>query len=264
MRATCARRHRAAFAARRAEDAMRACWPARVRELPIHIHIAEQIGEVQDCLALRGARPVEWLFDHAGGRALVPGACHASDRSETAQPRAQRCGRGLCPTTEANLGDGLFPLAGYLDARHARHRLGFAHLDLAGGRTALAGIRPAPDHGHRNIAARGQGVSVGETLWQAALQGGAQASGLPIGELHDGARADLIVLDESSPLLAARDSVRAGQLFVRRQHTAGARRDVRWRMGGAPFSSSRRGAHCRALSRQCYAARSGIGRLIAE
>ncbi|HEV2680338.1 MAG TPA: formimidoylglutamate deiminase, partial [Rhodanobacter sp.] len=60
--------------------------------------------------------------------------------------------------------------------------------------------------GHRNIAARAQGVSVGETLWRAALRGGAQASGLPVGELRSGARADLIVLDEMSPLLAARDT----------------------------------------------------------
>jgi formimidoylglutamate deiminase len=60
--------------------------------------------------------------------------------------------------------------------------------------------------GHRNVAARKQGISVGETLWRAALRGGAQASGLPIGELRNGARADLIVLDETSPLLAARDA----------------------------------------------------------
>jgi formimidoylglutamate deiminase len=59
---------------------------------------------------------------------------------------------------------------------------------------------------HRNVAARHPGDSVGETLWREALRGGAQASGMPIGELREGRRADLVVLDDASPLLAARDA----------------------------------------------------------
>jgi formimidoylglutamate deiminase len=59
---------------------------------------------------------------------------------------------------------------------------------------------------HRNIAARGESASVGQTLWQAALEGGAQAAGMPLGALQPGRRADLLVLDESAPLLAARDT----------------------------------------------------------
>jgi formimidoylglutamate deiminase len=183
-----------------ASDAAKAC--------PIHIHIAEQIGEVQDCLAIRGARPVEWLFDHAEVDArwcLV----HATHLTEAEAGRLAHSGAvaGLCPTTEANLGDGLFPLADYLDA----------HGTLGIGSDSHISISPVEElrwleygqrltTGHRNIAAREQGVSVGETLWRAALKGGAQASGMPIGELRDGARADLIVLDETSPLLAARDT----------------------------------------------------------
>jgi len=175
---------------------------------PIHIHIAEQIGEVQDCLATRGARPVEWLFDHADVDAhwcLV----HATHLTEAETARLARSGAvaGLCPTTEANLGDGLFPLAAYLDA----------HGTLGIGSDSHISISPVEElrwleygqrlsSGHRNVAAREQGASVGETLWRAALQGGAQASGLPIGELRNGARADMIVLDETAPLLAARDS----------------------------------------------------------
>ena len=58
---------------------------------------------------------------------------------------------------------------------------------------------------HRNVAAREPGASVGETLWRAALHGGTNASGMPQGTLQPGARADLIVLDDNSPLLAARD-----------------------------------------------------------
>ena len=92
---------------------------------PIHIHIAEQIGEVQDCLATRGARPVEWLFDHApvDRRWCLVHATHLTD-AETQQIARSGAIAGLCPTTEANLGDGLFPLAHYLDAKE----IGRAHV----------------------------------------------------------------------------------------------------------------------------------------
>jgi formimidoylglutamate deiminase len=180
-----------------ASDAAKAC--------PIHIHIAEQVGEVQDCLAIRGARPVEWLFDHAQVDArwcLV----HATHLTEAEAERLAHSGAvaGLCPTTEANLGDGLFPLVDYLDAHGIGSDSQISISPVEELRWLEYGQRLTT--GHRNIAARGQGISVGETLWRAALKGGAQASGLPIGELRDGARADLIVLDETSPLLAARDT----------------------------------------------------------
>jgi len=175
---------------------------------PIHIHVAEQIGEVQDCLALRGARPVEWLLDNAevDERWCLVHATHLTD-GETTRLAESRAVAGLCPTTEANLGDGLFPLADYLDAGG---RLGIgsdSHISIS----PIEELRWL-EYGqrlvsrHRNIGARHPGASVGETLWRAALSGGAQASGLPIGELRDGARADLLVLDENSPLLAARDT----------------------------------------------------------
>jgi len=175
---------------------------------PIHIHIAEQIGEVQDCLATRGARPVEWLFDHAEVDArwcLV----HATHLTEAEAARIARSGAvaGLCPTTEANLGDGLFPLADYLDAAGVLGIGSDSHISIS----PVEELRWL-EYGqrlqtrHRNIAARHEGDSVGETLWRAALHGGAQASGLPVGELREDARADLIVLDETSPLLVARDA----------------------------------------------------------
>ncbi len=174
---------------------------------PVHIHIAEQIGEVQDCLATRGARPVEWLFEHAevDVRWCLVHATHLTE-AETAQIASSDAVVGLCPTTEANLGDGLFPLPAYL---HAGGTLGI-------GSDSHISISPVEElrwleYGqrlqtrHRNIAAQHPGDSVGETLWRAALRGGAQASGAPVGELSEGARADLIVLDDASPLLAARD-----------------------------------------------------------
>jgi formimidoylglutamate deiminase len=174
---------------------------------PIHIHIAEQIGEVQDCLALRGARPVEWLFDHVevDARWCLVHATHLT-AAETAQVAGSGAVAGLCPTTEANLGDGVFPLTPYLEAGGT----------LGIGSDSHVSVSPVEElrwleYGqrlqtrHRNIAARHPGDSVGDTLWRAALRGGAQAAGAAIGELRDGARADLIVLDDTSPLLAARD-----------------------------------------------------------
>jgi formimidoylglutamate deiminase len=174
---------------------------------PIHIHIAEQIGEVQDCLAMRGARPVEWLFDHAAvdARWCLVHATHLTD-AETSRLGRSGAVAGLCPTTEANLGDGLFPLAAYQDAGGTLGIGSDSHISISPVeelRWLEYGQRLATRH--RNIAARQAGDSVGETLWRAALRGGAQASGQPIGELREGARADLIVLDETSPLLAARD-----------------------------------------------------------
>ncbi|KGI77671.1 formimidoylglutamate deiminase [Oleiagrimonas soli] len=179
-----------------------------LKQGPIHIHIAEQIGEVQDCLAVRNARPVQWLLDHAAvdARWCLVHATHL-DRSEIARLAASGAVAGLCPTTEANLGDGLFPLAEYLDAGG---RLGI-------GSDSHISVSPKEDlrwleYGqrlrdrHRNIAARRRGASVGETLWQAATAGGAQAADMPLGACAEGRRADLLVLDDDAPQLAARDA----------------------------------------------------------
>jgi formimidoylglutamate deiminase len=181
--------------------------------MPIHIHIAEQTAEVEECIALRGARPVRWLLDHADvdARWCLVHATHL-DESEAASIARSGAVVGLCPTTEANLGDGLFPLAGYLDA----------YGTLGIGSDSHISVSPVEElrwleYGQRltarkrNVAARAAGASVGETLWKAAVQGGAQASGIaPSGE---GGGADpgsglghgLLVLDDASPLLAARD-----------------------------------------------------------
>ena len=122
---------------------------------------------------------------------------------------------GLCPTTEANLGDGLFPLTAYLEAGGALGIGSDSHISVSPVeelRWLEYGQRLATHH--RNIAARGPGGSVGERLWAAALAGGAQASGSPIGALVVGHRADLLVLDDASPLLAARDAASVIDSFL--------------------------------------------------
>ncbi|HET6906385.1 MAG TPA: formimidoylglutamate deiminase [Rhodanobacteraceae bacterium] len=180
----------------------------------IHIHIAEQTGEVEECVAMRGARPVRWLFDHADvdARWCLVHATHL-DAGEMAAIAKSGAVAGLCPTTEANLGDGLFPLAGYLDANGALGIGSDSHISVS----PVEELRWL-EYGQRlitrqrNIAARAAGASVGEILWQAALRGGAQASGIaPFGE---GARADLLVLDDQSPLLAARDESNVLDSFI--------------------------------------------------
>jgi formimidoylglutamate deiminase len=189
------------------EEAMRGLLATGVcRDMPVHIHIAEQIGEVQDCLAARGARPVEWLLDHADVDARWT-LVHATHLTAHETDRLAKTGAvaGLCPTTEANLGDGLFPLAAFIDAGG---RLGI-------GSDSHISVSPVEElrwleYGqrlvtrHRNVAARRPEESVGTALWQRALDGGAQAAGVDVGRLRVGSRADLLVLDDRSPLLAAR------------------------------------------------------------
>lgn len=173
--------------------------------MPIHIHIAEQIGEVQDCLAVRGTRPVQWLFDHADvdPRWCLVHATHLDDAEMRAIAKSGAVA-GLCPTTEANLGDGLFPLASYLAADGVLGIGSDSHISVSPVeelRWLEYGQRLVTRH--RNVAAREPGDSVGETLWNAALRGGRQAAGLS--RFEDTARRDFVVLDDASPLLAARD-----------------------------------------------------------
>ena len=181
---------------------------------PIHIHVAEQIGEVQDCLSLRNARPIEWLLDHApvDPRWCLVHATHMTDE-ETRRVADTGAVAGLCPTTEANLGDGLFPLKEYLQAGGAIGIGSDSHISVSPVeelRWLEYGQRLVTRH--RNIAVSESSNSVGETLWAESVFGGAQAAGAEIGVIEGGdpvtpqtaPRADLLVLDDTSPLLVAR------------------------------------------------------------
>ncbi|MBS0581964.1 MAG: formimidoylglutamate deiminase [Proteobacteria bacterium] len=175
--------------------------------MPVHIHIAEQIGEVQDCLALRNARPVEWLLDNmpVDARWCLVHATHMSAQ-ETQRLAQSGAVAGLCPTTEANLGDGLFPLKAYLDEDGAFGVGSDSHISVSPVeelRWLEYGQRLATRH--RNIAVSAANHSVGETLFGAALRGGARAAGVALGAIEAGKRADFVVLDEQSALLAGRD-----------------------------------------------------------
>jgi formimidoylglutamate deiminase len=209
------------------EEAMRVVLESGlVDTAPIHIHVAEQIGEVQDCLALRNARPVEWLLDHApvDGRWCLVHATHMT-AEETLGVAESGAVAGLCPTTEANLGDGLFPLNDYLQAGGALGIGSDSHISVS----PVEELRWL-EYGqrlitrHRCVAVSESSSSVGETLWAEALFGGAQAAGVEIGALEGGdpalqqaaPRADFLVLDDEAPLLAARnvDAVLDSFLFA--------------------------------------------------
>lgn len=184
--------------------------------MPIHIHIAEQIGEVQDCLAVRNARPIEWLLDHVSldSRWCLVHATHLDD-NELARLAATGATVGLCPTTEANLGDGLFPLKHWLDAGGIIGIGSDSHISVS----PIEELRWL-EYGqrlisrHRNISANDACKSTGNVLFSEALRGGTHASGMPVGAIVGGDaslpsvgnRADLLVLDELSPLLAGRDA----------------------------------------------------------
>ncbi|UXI67079.1 formimidoylglutamate deiminase [Tahibacter amnicola] len=183
-----------------------------VDDAPIHIHIAEQTAEVDDCLAVRGARPVQWLLDNApvDARWTLVHATHLDD-AEVRRLAESGAVAGLCPTTEANLGDGVFPLRGYLDAGGVLGVGSDSHISVS----PIEELRWL-EYGQRlvarrrNIAVSESSDSVGETLWGDALFGGARASGVPIGAIEAGAapaaghRADLLVLDDAAPQFAGR------------------------------------------------------------
>jgi formimidoylglutamate deiminase len=174
---------------------------------PIHIHAAEQTKEVDDSLAWSGKRPVEWLLDNApvGPRWTL---IHATHMTTAETRRLAACGAtvGLCPTTEADLGDGIFPL---LDYATAKGRFGI-------GSDSNVGVAPAEElrwmeyaqrlaRRKRNLATHGEGASIGAELWRAALAGGAAALAQPVGALAPGQRADLIVLDPAHASLIGLD-----------------------------------------------------------
>ena len=184
-------------------DQVRALAAALPAGRPLHIHIAEQQGEVQQSLAFSGRRPVEYLLEHIGidARWCLVHATHLNDE-ELKALAASGSVAGLCPTTEANLGDGLFPLGDYL-AAGGRWGIGSdSHVSQSPVeelRWLEYGQRLV--HQRRNVAATPARRDVALNLWQDALAGGAQAAGRPVGSLEAGRRADLLVLDSAHPNL---------------------------------------------------------------
>ena len=173
----------------------------------IHVHVAEQTKEVEDCLAWSGERPVEWMMNRF---AVNENWCaiHATHMTEQETVRLAKSGAvaGLCPTTEGNLGDGLFDINSY-SAENGSWAIGSdSHISIS----PVEELRWL-EYGRRlfdrkrNILATETELHTGMKLLEHALQGGKQSSGLKIAELKVGSRADFVVLEDLHPRLYGRN-----------------------------------------------------------
>jgi formiminoglutamate deiminase len=174
---------------------------------PIHIHIAEQPKEVADIQAWLGARPVEWMLQNADVNTnwCLIHATHMTDE-ETIRLAKSGAVAGLCPITEANLGDGPFNGPTYLNAGGA-FGVGSdsnVNISLTEELRALEYSQRLRDMA-RNVMVVGEG-SVGTTLYKGAARGGAQALGRNAGVIAEGKLADLVAIDSTAPSLCALNS----------------------------------------------------------
>jgi formimidoylglutamate deiminase len=215
---------------------------------PIHIHVAEQVREVEECVAWCGRHPIECLFE---ATAVDERWClvHATHATPAQLERIASAGAvvGLCPMTEASLGDGVFPAAEF---RAAGGRLGIGTdsnvlLDVAAELRILEYSQRLTRR-MRNVLAGGSGHSTGRSLFDAALSGGTQALGAkpagvrePVG-LTAKAPFDLVSLDAGHPALLERheDEILDSWIFAAGRDVI----DCVWRAGQKVVSAGR---HCR-------------------
>ncbi len=182
---------------------------AHVRSLderaPIHIHIAEQQKEVDDCLAHFNQRPVEWLLDNMelDQQWCLIHATHINEQERQGIINSQAIA-GICPTTEANLGDGIFPTTEFL-AENGTFAIGSDSHISVNPIEELRWLEYAQRliKQQRAILATKAQVSVGANLWQKAALGGAQSTNSNTGALAIGKQADLLVLDQQQTRLFA-------------------------------------------------------------
>ena len=185
-----------------APHSLRATTPSELADVialgrngPIHIHVAEQVKEVEDCLAWSGARPVRWLLDHANvdERWCLVHATHM-DLQETLDAARSRAVAGLCPVTEGNLGDGFFHASAF-GAAEGRYGIGTdsnVSIGVAGELRQLEYAQRLHARA-RNVSAR-PGGSTGRAMLDTVWSGGAQALARPAGRLAVGAIADVVTL----------------------------------------------------------------------
>ncbi|HXS52494.1 MAG TPA: formimidoylglutamate deiminase [Usitatibacter sp.] len=172
---------------------------------PVHIHVAEQEKEVEDCVAWCGERPVRWLLEHLRPdlRWCLVHATHLDD-AEVRDLAASGAVAGLCPTTEANLGDGIFRASDYLGAATpGRFGIGTdSHVEVSvAAELRLLEYGQRLLLGRRSVLATSWEASPGYRLFTDAAMGGARALGIEAGRIAPGCRADLVVLDADHPAL---------------------------------------------------------------
>ena len=229
---------------------------AQARGMAVHIHIAEQTQEVHDCLAATGQRPVDWLLSHAPVDAhwnLV----HATQATPAELQGMSRSGASIviCPSTEANLGDGVFDLPAYA-AAGGRWSIGSdSHVTRSWQEELrLLEYSQRLSLRQRNIAARVLGgASSADRLFSAALAGGSAATSLPLAGLAVGQRADFAVLDPASAALLgvpadhvldamvfSSPDVRFSEVFAAGQRVVSGGRVPEWPRLAADFSQAMR------------------------
>ena len=206
---------------------------------PVHIHIAEQTKEVEGCLAWSGQRPVQWLLKHQSidERWCLVHATHVTDK-ETADIARSGSVVGLCPITEANLGDGVFPAESFL-AAGGRFGIGSDSNVLIDAAEELRTLEYGQRliHRRRNMLAAAKGMSTGGEIYRAALCGGAQALGAGDAALKTGASADIVTLNSHHPAMIGRldDALLDSWIFAARGGTV----DSVWRRGRKVVSGGR-------------------------
>jgi len=231
-----------------APHSLRAVTPRELQALvklapngPIHIHVAEQVREVEDCVAWSGARPVQWLLDNAAvdGRWCLIHATHMSE-DETRRMAASGAVAGLCPVTEANLGDGSFSGPLFL-ASGGRYGIGSDSNVLIGVPDELRQLEYSQRlaRRERNVLAA-PGRSNGRDLFDRAIAGGSAALGASAGGLCAGAPADFVSLYRAHPTLAGKadDAVLDAWIFAN-----GASVDSVWVNGRRQVEAGRHRRH---------------------
>jgi formimidoylglutamate deiminase len=211
---------------------------------PVHIHIAEQTAEVDACLAWSGQRPVEWLLEHApvDARWCLVHATHLSPQ-ECARAAASGAVAGICPSTEANLGDGIFDMPAWQSAG-GRWGLGSdSHATVSAAEELMVlEYSQRLQTRQRNVLATAGQPDTATAMLLAAVAGGAQAAGRPVAGLAVGQQADFVMLDARHLALDGLNGPDALSAHVFASHRTSAVQAV-WVGGEQRISAGRHGLH---------------------
>ncbi len=177
---------------------------ARQNHMPVHIHIAEQTQEVDDCLVHTGLRPIEWLLEHVDvdARWNLVHATHTT-REELVGVQARGASIVICPATEANLGDGVFDFPGFAHLQGQWSVGSDSHVTRRWSEELrLLEYSQRLTLRRRNVAAQSTGrLSSAGALLEAAIGGAGSATGLALSGIAVGQRADFAVLNRQSAAL---------------------------------------------------------------
>lgn len=217
---------------------------ALLPEAPVHIHIAEQTQEVEDCLAWSGMSPVQWLLEHApvDHRWCLIHATHMTP-NEYASAARSKAVAGICPTTEANLGDGIFDMPLWLQHGGGWGVGSDSHATVNAAEELLMLEYSQRLHlRQRNVLGNARHPQVATAMTLQAVAGGAQAAGRAIAGLVAGQQADFVVLDAQHAALAGlpAESAHAGHVFA--SHRSCAIAEV-WVAGKQQVASGRHALH---------------------